>query len=177
MKCFIHADAKQSLITYITDVGELTVESTKDFITHAYFSNYFNGLPYAVIDDSPKIKLALHYLIKSELGQYCNNPKHQFQLPLQIQGSNYQQRIWQALCTIPSGQVLSYGEFARNLNTSARAIGQACKRNHFALFIPCHRIVAKNNLGGYMGKSTALIYKKKLLEHECALFKPHAANA
>ena len=108
----------------------------------------------------------LAQLIKTELDAYISDPHHRFQLPLKPQGSAYQQKVWNALLVIPVGRTLTYGEMSLNLQSSPRAIGQACKRNPLALFIPCHRVIGKNDLGGYMGNPEALSYKKSLLTHE-----------
>lgn len=104
--------------------------------------------------------------ISQELAAYFKNCEHRFQLPLKPQGSLYQQKVWNALLVIPVGRTLTYGELALHLQSSPRAIGQACKKNPLALFIPCHRIVGKNSLGGYMGDPNALSYKEALLRHE-----------
>ena len=64
------------------------------------------------------------------------------------------------------GEVISYGELARDLHTSSRAIGQACRTNPVVLFIPCHRVVSVSGIGGYMGKQNRTNIKKWLLEHE-----------
>ena len=69
---------------------------------------------------------------------------------------------------IPYGKTKSYGELAQELKTSARAIGNACRHNPLPIIIPCHRIVAKNNLGGYNGATEGkmLNIKEWLLQHE-----------
>lgn len=108
----------------------------------------------------------LAQLIGIELENYFSDPHHRFQLSLKPQGSTYQQKVWNALLVIPVGRTLTYGELALKLQSSPRAVGQACKRNPIALFIPCHRVVGKNNLGGYMGSSAAISYKEALLTHE-----------
>lgn len=105
-------------------------------------------------------------LITSELNNYFNNCNHRFQLPLKPQGSIFQQRVWNALLVIPVGRTITYGELAKNLQSSPRAIGQACKTNPLAIFIPCHRVVGKTSQGGYMGRADALCYKINLLKHE-----------
>ncbi|KTC65274.1 methylated DNA protein cysteine S- methyltransferase [Legionella adelaidensis] len=105
-------------------------------------------------------------LIQTELDCYLQNAKHRFQLPLKPKGSGFQQSVWGALLVIPSGRTLTYGELALQLQTSPRAIGQACKTNPITLFIPCHRIVAKIDIGGYMGQEKAINYKMGLLNHE-----------
>jgi len=70
------------------------------------------------------------------------------------------------LLVIPAGRTTTYGDLANKLQSSPRAIGQACKKNPLAIFIPCHRVVGKNNCGGYMGREDALPYKLALLQHE-----------
>ncbi|KTD63385.1 methylated-DNA--[protein]-cysteine S-methyltransferase [Legionella shakespearei] len=104
--------------------------------------------------------------IAVELKSYFADPHHRFQLSLKPQGSAYQQKVWNALLVIPVGRTLTYGELALKLQSSPRAVGQACKRNPITLFIPCHRVVGKSNLGGYMGNPSAISYKEALLKHE-----------
>lgn len=80
-------------------------------------------------------------------------------------GTALQQRIWHAVRRIPSGQTRTYGAVARALGRArlARAVGQAMARNPVAPFVPCHRVVACNGLGGYGG---GLVLKRRLLELE-----------
>ena len=144
------------LSTFSTPIGWLQVEHDEHFILKAFFSDK-PGTPAAT---------DLAHLIQSELSAYFANPQHRFQLPLKPQGSLFQQKVWNALLVIPVGRTLSYGELALKLQTAPRAIGQACKRNPLVLFIPCHRVVGKNSLGGFMGSAAALAYKSFLLAHE-----------
>lgn len=108
----------------------------------------------------------LGHLITEQLAAYSANPEHHFQLPLKPLGTLYQQNVWKALLVIPARRTLTYGELAAKLQTSPRAIGQACKKNPIALFIPCHRVVAQSSMGGYMGRMDALHFKLALLNHE-----------
>lgn len=110
----------------------------------------------------------LSLLVAEELASYFANPCYRFQLPLKPEGSLYQQTVWNALLVIPAGRTVTYGELAHSLQSSPRAVGQACKKNPLALFIPCHRVVGKHNHGGYMGNPAALSYKLHLLQHEQA---------
>lgn len=104
----------------------------------------------------------------AELATYFKNPQHTFRAAFQLTGSPFQQRVWRALQEIPSGQALTYGELAKKLNSSPRAIGQACRTNPVPIFIPCHRVIAKNGTGGYAGKTGGkmLDIKQWLLAHE-----------
>ncbi len=82
-------------------------------------------------------------------------------------GTPYEQRVWEALKDIPAGNTSSYGEMAKALGSSARAIGRANGRNPVALVHPCHRVIgADGSLTGYAG---GLERKEWLLKHEGAL--------
>lgn len=74
------------------------------------------------------------------------------ELPLELRGTVFQQRVWQALQQIPAGETITYGELAARLDApgGARAVASACGANPAAVVIPCHRVVAANgSLGGY----------------------------
>jgi len=103
-----------------------------------------------------------------ELSAYLRNPKHRFHFPLMQAGTDFQQRVWNALQRIPAGKVLSYGDLARKLKTGPRAVGNACRANPIPVVVPCHRVVASNGKGGFMGKTggKALVIKDWLLAHE-----------
>ncbi len=89
-------------------------------------------------------------------------------LPLAPDGTHFQKKVWQALLGIPPGATLTYGELARRLETSPRAVGGACRANPVPLLIPCHRVVARNGLGGFAGRrrGTWPDFKARLLAHE-----------
>jgi len=90
--------------------------------------------------------------IKAELENYFNKAEFQFSLPCDIQsGTPFQQRVWQQLTRIPPGEVKTYGGLAKELNSSARAVGNACRRNLFPVIVPCHRVVSASGIGGYAG--------------------------
>lgn len=103
-----------------------------------------------------------------QLRSYFANPRFSFRLPLTLSGTAFQQRVWRELRRIPAGRTLSYGALARKLATSARAVGNACRANPVPIVVPCHRVVAANGAGGFMGKRSgnALRIKHRLLEHE-----------
>ena len=102
------------------------------------------------------------------LRSYFGNPRYSFRLPLKLGGTAFQQRVWRALQRIPAGRTLSYGVLAKKLDTSARAVGNACRANPVPIIVPCHRVVASNGVGGFMGKRAGapLNLKHWLLAHE-----------
>ena len=104
----------------------------------------------------------------SLLQQYLSRVPLEDGLPLQPGGTAFQQRVWQRLRRIPAGEVMRYGELARELDSSARAVAAACRANPIPILIPCHRVIAAKGLGGYMGETAgeALAIKQWLLQHE-----------
>ncbi len=106
----------------------------------------------------------------AQLTAYFDDANFQFDLPLKLSGTEHQLKVWQALRDIPCGQVRTYGELAAVLHSSPRAVGQACGNNPIPIVIPCHRVVSKAGLGGFMhrGDSGALNIKQWLLSHENA---------
>lgn len=113
----------------------------------------------------------LHKKIKRQLEAYFDNPTRRFNLSLSLKGTPFQQKVWHALQNIPSSQTVSYGELANRLHTSARAVGNACRANPVPLVVPCHRVVAKNGIGGFSGATVGkdIDRKRWLLQHEGAL--------
>ncbi|QGU34050.1 methylated-DNA--[protein]-cysteine S-methyltransferase [Thermochromatium tepidum ATCC 43061] len=109
--------------------------------------------------------------ITRRLEAYFSAPDTPFDLPLELNGTRFQQRVWALLRTIPVGQTCTYGEIARELGSAARAVGQACRANPCPIVVPCHRVVGRHGLGGFAGDRTGrrLAIKRWLLEHEGVL--------
>jgi methylated-DNA-[protein]-cysteine S-methyltransferase len=103
-----------------------------------------------------------------QLQAYFERADFQFDLPLKFSGTEHQLKVWQAMRDIPKGSVQTYGELAQFIHSSPRAIGQACGNNPIPIVIPCHRVVSKNGLGGFMHRvdNSALDIKRWLLAHE-----------
>jgi len=106
-----------------------------------------------------------------QLQAYFKDKKYAFNLtfdPIQSQhGTAFQKRVWQAISEIPLGETQSYSDIAKKIGSGPRAVANACGANVLPIIIPCHRVVAKNGLGGYMqGHPQGLMIKKWLLQHE-----------
>lgn len=95
-------------------------------------------------------------------------PGFGFDLPLDVRGTAFQQRVWRALQDIPSGQTVSYAEIARRLGVpkATRAVAGACAANNIAVAIPCHRVV--KNDGSLSGYAWGVERKRTLVEREAA---------
>ncbi|RVC07413.1 methylated-DNA--[protein]-cysteine S-methyltransferase, partial [Mesorhizobium sp. M7A.F.Ca.AU.002.02.1.1] len=89
-------------------------------------------------------------------------------LPLDVRGTAFQQRVWQALRAIPAGQTVSYAEIAHRIGApkAARAIAAACAANNLAVAIPCHRVIRKD--GALSGYAWGAERKRALLDREAA---------
>jgi methylated-DNA-[protein]-cysteine S-methyltransferase len=106
--------------------------------------------------------------ICAELEAYLADARHEIDLPFELDGSHHQCSVWQAMLEIPCGQTLTYGELAKKIGSSAQAVGQACGSNPIPIVIPCHRVVGKTGLGGFMkhAEGETLDIKRWLLAHE-----------
>jgi methylated-DNA-[protein]-cysteine S-methyltransferase len=106
--------------------------------------------------------------ICAELEAYLADARHEIDLPFELGGTHHQCNVWQAMLEIPVGQTLTYGELAKKIDSSAQAVGQACGSNPIPIVIPCHRVVGKGSLGGFMKHAAgdSLDIKRWLLDHE-----------
>jgi methylated-DNA-[protein]-cysteine S-methyltransferase len=109
-----------------------------------------------------------------QLAAYFADSDFHFDLALKPGGTLHQNKVWQAMRAIPPGQVQTYGELAVRLESSPRAVGQACGNNPLPILIPCHRVVGKSGMGGFMHHNGgyALEIKRWLLVHEHFLPAP-----
>lgn len=103
-----------------------------------------------------------------QLEAYFAGRLRRFELPLAPEGTAFQRRVWEALCAIPYGETLSYGELARRLGKpgASRAVGLANGRNPLPIVVPCHRVVGSD--GSLTGFGGGLPTKTKLLRLEGA---------
>lgn len=127
-------------------------------------------LPATVPAKMPKRNTIAH-LACAQLFSYLEDPRFEFDLPLRLAGTHHRLAVWEAMQRIPAGSTRTYGEIARDLDSSARAVGGACGANPIPVVVPCHRIVAATGLGGFMGaagEGFERSIKRWLLEHEGA---------
>jgi methylated-DNA-[protein]-cysteine S-methyltransferase len=87
-----------------------------------------------------------------QIGAYFAGELKDFDLALNVQGSDLQRQVCDLMLAIPFGHTRTYGDLARDLGMPAQAIGQACGGNPIALIIPCHRVLGATGLGGFSGK-------------------------
>ena len=104
--------------------------------------------------------------LREQLDGYWSGELREFTVPVQLDGTDFQRRVWQALQTIPYGETWSYGKLAVEIGAAgaSRAVGLANGRNPVGIVVPCHRVVgASGSLTGYGG---GIERKRWLLDHE-----------
>lgn len=101
-----------------------------------------------------------------QLRSYFAGELKEFEIPLLLEGTEFQKRVWKSLQTIPYGETISYGELAKRIGDpkAVRAVGAANGQNPIPIIVPCHRVIGSN--GSLTGFGGGLENKKKLLELE-----------
>lgn len=152
---------------YESPLGRVLLVSDGSFLTGAYFA----GQKYEVVpgaDWRPEPTLNILRETSRQLQEYFAGRLRDFDIPLQLQGTAFQQMIWDALLKIPFGMTVSYGELAAEVERrdAVRAVGAAVGRNPVSVIVPCHRVIGGNgSLTGYAG---GLHRKRALLDLETA---------
>lgn len=142
--------------------------ATLGITTHGAFISGIRFLAPGTPALAPK-RNTLAYLVCVQLQAYLDDPRQPFDLPLQLSGSRHQLSVWEAMQSIGPGETRTYGDLARALRSSPRAVGGACGANPLPILIPCHRVVASSGLGGFMGATGEGFergIKRWLLTHE-----------
>lgn len=142
-----------------TPFGAIGIQAQDDFLTRLELL----GEPHT----EQRSANAFVQSLVNQISEYLRNPQASLNASFAVKGTPFQKRVWRMIAAIPAGQTLSYGELAVKVNSGPRAVANACGANQIPLYIPCHRVVAKNGLGGFMqGKANGLSVKQWLLDHE-----------
>jgi len=148
------------IFSYQTALGKISIAENGKAITNIYFQN--DNIPEDfIVHETDLIKEA-----NSELQSYLSGKLKDFTLPIAPSGTEFMQRVWEVLQTIPYGETRSYKHVAHSIGNikSSRAVGLANNKNPIPILIPCHRVIGANGkLVGYRGK---LQIKEHLLNLE-----------
>lgn len=113
-------------------------------------------------DDTPLLRRAA-----AQVTTYFDGTLRDFDLPLSVVGSEFRRAVCARIAAIPFGETATYSEIAAALGAPAQAVGRGCGANPIPLFIPCHRVLGANGLGGFSG-GAGVETKIWLLRHEGA---------
>jgi methylated-DNA-[protein]-cysteine S-methyltransferase len=134
-----------------TPIGNLRVKYEKDYIVECYFTDKKSNT------------------VIPEFDRYFNGETNNVEVKFKMNGTDFQKKVWAELLKIKPGHTKTYSEIAKAIGNpnSCRAVANACGANKLPIVIPCHRVVGKNNLGGY---NCGLERKVWLLdEEECRI--------
>lgn len=135
------------------------------------FFTHHSRLTAMMFDDTPVESSTDPFIeeVRHQLKRYFNHDLTTFSLPVEWKrGTPFQHEVWEAMQSIPYGEVLSYSALAYNIGRpkACRAVGQACKNNPIGIVVPCHRVIGKDgSMTGYSGKAHTDL-KRKLLDFE-----------
>jgi len=142
-------------------VGPITLVSEDGLLAGLYLTQHRHAPPLDVPVDEGGLPA-----VREQLAAYFSRDLKEFDLPLAVAGTPFQQQVWAALRTIPYGETWSYRDLAEAIGrpTAVRAVGMANGRNPVSIVVPCHRVIgADGSLTGYGGGLPA---KEWLLAHE-----------
>jgi len=145
-------------------IGQLTIEANNQAIVAIRWAADLGA------DDPAGAATPLLKEAGRQLHAYFAGRLHHFDLPLAAGGTDFERRVWDAMCAIPYGETRSYGDLAHAVDSGPRAVGGACGKNPIPIVVPCHRVLARGGLGGYSG-GTGLPTKQFLLHLESRLRK------
>ena len=149
-------------MVFISPIGPIGVNSSDEHIIKIKFD-------LNLIEIRPK-NLFLKK-VRDQLDLYFKRKLTKFTVPYILSGTNYQKRVLKEVSRIYFGDKKTYSDIAHKINTHPRPVGNACRENPIQLLIPCHRVIGKNNIGGFSGRDirdggNMIVVKKKLLALE-----------
>ena len=144
--------------TYNTSIGECTLVEEDHFLIEIHYGK-------ETIDGLYQTNDLLDQTFR-ELEEYFKGQRKEFNIPLQMKGTPFQLKVWEALCTIPYGKTCSYQDIAIQIGNpkAVRAVGMANNRNPIPFIVPCHRVIGKNKK--LVGYAYGVELKQRLIEME-----------
>lgn len=152
-----------------SQIGDLTLVGDGEELTGLYMQDHRHRPPTA--GDGRRDDGAFADA-RRQLAEYLAGERTEFELPLRIEGSDFQRDVWRALLDIPYGETLSYGELAARIGRpgASRAVGLANGRNPISIVVPCHRVIGSS--GALTGYGGGIERKRHLLDLEAAYVSP-----
>jgi len=147
---------------FISSIGAIGINTHGDKIKELKF------------DSNQKKIIPSNYFLKEvyqQLDFYFKKKLTKFDLPFILSGTEYQKKVLKKICLINYGKTVTYSNIAEKLKTHPRPVGNVCRKNAIQLLIPCHRVIGKNNIGGFAGEDiraggSMIFIKESLLSFE-----------
>ncbi|MBE5960688.1 MAG: methylated-DNA--[protein]-cysteine S-methyltransferase [Lachnospiraceae bacterium] len=144
---------------YNTPIGMMCMESDGTALTALYVDRSYAQYH----EDSEDAIMKQAY---QQLMEYFDGKRKEFDVPIHLEGTDFQKKVWNALCTIPYGSTCSYADIARKIGNpkAYRPVGGANNKNPIMIIVPCHRVIGAN--GRIIGYGPGIDIKKKLINLE-----------
>lgn len=156
-----------------TPVGRLELVGDNDSLAAVLWENdQPQRVPLNIVGERPDHPILV--AAERQLQEYFAGRRTVFELPLDFTGTPFQNKVWQALLTIPFGQTRSYSDIARQIGqpTAVRAVGAANGKNPISIIAPCHRVIGSGGaLTGFAGGLEAKSFLLRLEQAQEALFE------
>jgi methylated-DNA-[protein]-cysteine S-methyltransferase len=151
----------KNIFYYNTKIGRIGIEENGEAITRLDFIN--KDVEEEIIQERETV--LLKEAIK-QINEYLDGNRSSFDLSLELSGTEFQKKVWNALKEIPYGETRSYGQIAKIIGNekASRAVGMANNKNPIAIIVPCHRVIGAN--GKLVGYAGGLDIKERLLKLE-----------
>lgn len=143
---------------YNTSIGKISIIQEGEYIVKIEFREILKDVE---IKETTLISKTIN-----EIKEYLNGNRKKFDIPIKLNGTGFQKKVWNELLKIPYGETCSYKDIAIRINNEkgVRAVGMANHNNPIAIIVPCHRVIGKN--GKLVGYAGGIDIKSKLLEIE-----------
>jgi methylated-DNA-[protein]-cysteine S-methyltransferase len=155
--------ASARLGSAMTPLGEVLLVTSDERLAGLYFEGHPRT---PALGGVPRRESQALEQVRVELAEYFDGGRTSFSTPLLLEGTAFQNAVWNALLEIPPGTTATYGEIARQLGRpqAARAVGAANGQNPISIIVPCHRLVGAD--GSLTGYGWGIDRKRRLLELE-----------
>ena len=154
--------SEKTYYDYEYPTGKILLAESEGYLVRLCFEESYKA---EVVRGYERRETALIKKAASQLREYFEGKRREFDLPLRFEGTEFQKKVWAALLTIPYGETRSYGEIAAQVGNpkGPRAVGMANNRNPIAIICPCHRVIgADGRLVGFGGGLPAKEYMLRL---------------
>ena len=152
---------------YDFEIGRILIVENEDYIIKVEFLNDKTfSLDEKIFEDGTKKETMLIKKTKQELIEYFEMKRKIFDIPIKLDGTDFQVKVWKELLKLPYGKTCSYSDIAKKIGkpSAARAVGMANNKNKIQIIIPCHRVIGSNKK--LIGHAGGIKIKEKLLKLE-----------
>lgn len=163
--------------TMATPIGRIRVDCCENKVSEINLGLNKTNLILSEEINTDKSISSYGLKVKEQIQMYFSNALILFDLNIYPRGTVFQQSVWTIISSIKVGETVTYSDIAESLNSSPRAVGNACRANPVPVIVPCHRVVSKAGIGGFAGERDGnnINVKQWLLEHEAIDYKINVA--